>query len=42
MSSQTKENKAKISKAQKKVRDFLKETGLERNYDREYFAGYNH
>lgn len=41
MNSKTNENKAQISQAQKKIREFLKETGLERNYDREYYASYN-
>lgn len=40
-SNPSKENKAKVLNAQKKVRDYCKETGLERQYDREYFAGYN-
>ena len=41
MSSPTKENKANVSKQQANMRKYLKETGLERQYDREYFAGYN-
>lgn len=42
MNSQTKENRQKVSLAQKKMRNFIKETGLERKYNREYYAGYNH
>ena len=42
MSSPTKENKANVSKQQANMRKYLNETGLERQYDREYFAGYNH
>lgn len=41
MSNQTKENRAKVTMAQRKVREFLQETGLERQYSREYYAGYN-
>ena len=41
MSSPTKENKANVSKQQANMRKYIKETGLERQYDREYFAGYN-
>ena len=41
MSSPTKENKANVSKAQANMRKYINETGLERQYDREYFAGYN-
>lgn len=41
MNDSSKENKLKISIAQKKIRDFLSETGLERDYSREYYAGYN-
>lgn len=41
MSSPTKENKAKVNKAQSNVRKYCKETGLERQYDREFYSGYN-
>ena len=41
MAEPTKENKASVSKAQASMRKFINETGLERQYDREYFAGYN-
>lgn len=41
MSNPTKENKANVSKQQANMRKYLKETGLERDYNREYFAGYN-
>lgn len=41
MSNPTKENKANVSKAQSNIRKYLAETGLERDYSREYFAGYN-
>lgn len=41
MSKPTKENQNKINKAQANMRKYIKETGLERQYDREYFAGYN-
>ena len=37
----TKENKIKVTNAQSKVRKYCNETGLERQYDREYFAEYN-
>lgn len=40
-SSPSQENKAKVLQAQKNVRNYCNETGLERQYDREYFAGYN-
>lgn len=36
-----KENKTKVLNAQKNVRNYCNETGLERDYSREYFAGYN-
>lgn len=42
MSNPTKENKVNVSKAQASMRKYIAETGLERQYDREYFAGYNH
>lgn len=42
VSNPTKENKANVSKAQANIRKYINETGLERQYDREYFAGYNH
>ena len=41
MSEPTKENKALVSQQQANIRKYLKETGLERQYDREYYAGYN-
>ena len=41
MSEPTKENKALVSQQQANIRKHLKETGLERQYDREYYAGYN-
>ena len=41
VSNPTSENKANVSKAQANIRKYLKETGLERDYSREYFAGYN-
>lgn len=41
MSSPTAENKASVNKAQANIRKYLAETGLERDYAREYFAGYN-
>ena len=41
MSESTKENKSKVSKAQANIRKYLAETGLERDYLRERFAGYN-
>lgn len=41
MSNPTKENKVNVSKAQASMRKYIAETGLERQYDREYFAGYN-
>lgn len=41
MSNPTKENKANVSKAQSNIRKYLNGTGLERDYSREYFAGYN-
>lgn len=41
MSSPTKENKANVSKAQSNIRKYLNETGLERQYDREFYSGYN-
>ena len=41
MSLPTKENKANVNQAQAKMRKYIKETGLERDYNREYFAGYN-
>ena len=41
MSEPTKENKALVSQQQANIRKYIKETGLERQYDREYFAGYN-
>ena len=41
MSNPTTENKTAVSKAQANMRKYIKETGLERQYDREYFAGYN-
>ena len=41
MSEPTKENKALVSQQQAIMRKYIKETGLERQYDREYYAGYN-
>ena len=41
MSEPSKENKALVSQQQANIRKYLKETGLERQYDREYYAGYN-
>lgn len=41
MNDQSVENKAKISIAQGNIREFIKETGLTRYYNREYYAGYN-
>lgn len=41
MSEPTKENKQLVSQQQTIMRKYIKETGLERQYDREYFAGYN-
>lgn len=41
MSNPIKENKLKVMVAQSKVRNYCNETGLERQYDREYYAGYN-
>ena len=41
MSEPTKENKLNVMLAQKKVRNFCTKAGLERQYDREYYAGYN-
>lgn len=41
MSEPTKENKQLVSQQQANIRKYLKETGLERQYDREYYAGYN-
>lgn len=41
ISSPTNENKLKINKAQQNMRNYINETGLERQYDREYYAGYN-
>lgn len=41
LSSPTTENKAKVTNAQAKVRKYCNETGLERQYDREYYAQYN-
>lgn len=41
MSKPTQENKANISKQQANMRKYLKETGLERQYDREFYSGYN-
>ena len=41
VSNPTPENKSKVSKAQSNVRKYCQATGLERQYDREYFAGYN-
>lgn len=37
----TKEAKAYLSKQQANMRKYLKETGLERQYDREFYSGYN-
>ena len=41
MSEPTNENKQLVSQQQAIMRKYIKETGLERQYDREYFAGYN-
>lgn len=41
MSKPTKENKVKVNKAQTNIRKYLAETGLERQYDREFYSGYN-
>ena len=41
MSEPTKENKQLVNQQQANMRKYIKETGLERQYDREYFAGYN-
>lgn len=41
MSEPTKENKQLVSQQQAIMRKYIKETGLERQYDREYYAGYN-
>lgn len=41
MAEPTKENKASVSKAQASMRKFINETGLERQYDREFYSGYN-
>ena len=41
MSEPTKENKALVSQQQANIRKYLKETGLERQYDREFYSGYN-
>lgn len=41
MSNPTKENKANVSKQQANMRKYLAETGLERQYDREFYSGYN-
>lgn len=41
MSNPSLENNQLINEKQRKMRKFIKETGLERQYDREYFAGYN-
>lgn len=41
VSNPTPENKSKVNKAQSNVRKYCKETGLERQYDREFYAGYN-
>lgn len=41
VSSKTTESKSKISKAQSNMRNFIKATGLTRDYSREYYAGYN-
>ena len=32
---------SKLNNAQSKMREYIKETGLTRDYDREYYAGYN-
>lgn len=41
VSNPTPENKSKVSKAQSNVRKYCQATGLERQYDREFYAGYN-
>ena len=41
MSNPTKENKANVNQAQASIRKYLAETGLERQYDREFYSGYN-
>lgn len=41
ISNPTPENKSKVSKAQSNVRKYCQATGLERQYDREFYAGYN-
>ena len=41
MNNQTPENKKRVLNAQKNVREYCTKAGLERQYDREYYAGYN-
>lgn len=41
MSEPTKENKQLVSQQQANMRKYIKETGLERQYDREFYSGYN-
>ena len=41
MSEPTKENKQLVSQQQAIMRKYIKETGLERQYDREFYSGYN-